>query len=82
MCIRINEYAEAFDKNLPGKSTFAAHLMEYGHSGGTEVLHSESRKRRRLAFDCMEIARHCYHHESVLINKYIPGDLFIEKIIS
>ena len=80
---RINDHVNAYEKNVPGKSNFAKHLLEEGHLGDEEkILHFEGNHRRRTALETIEIIRYSTHHECKVLNQLIPNDLLIKKVYS
>lgn len=81
---RVKEHLEAWEKNRPKKSAFAAHLLEKGHryeKGSETLLHEESCYRRRIALENLEIVKHQKMNEDDMLNQFIPENNFIEKVL-
>ena len=83
MKIRVAEHKKAWEKRVVGKSAFADHLINSGHSlkeGSEELLHKENSLFERMALEHIEIVRHTNDSEVTLLNRYIPDAGLIELV--
>jgi len=88
LSIRINEHhLDAFNKNRPHKSAFAAHLLISSHSVDNfnfSLLHNESSVDRSRISKMIEISRHSKLNDKVrrLVNELIPLNGLVNKVYS
>jgi len=81
---RLKELIDAYNKNKPKKSAFAAHVLQSGHSikdAEIVLLHEEKSFRKRFALEHLEKVRQNGNSNYSLVNEIVPSvNGLIEKV--
>ena len=83
MKVRVDEHFKAWSSGNLGKSAFADHLINSGHSfreGSGKLLHKEYSYRKRIVLEHIKIIRHLITEGMTVLNTYIPEDGLIELV--